>query len=261
MAPQAELTPLRYPPKTAWWKSCFEDAERRQHVQHVRARVDGMASILELEPRSRVLDLGCGLGQETLELARRGHRVLGADLSEACLREGRAGIKDTGLFCHFMKADMRNIPYSSEFDAVVMRHPSFGRPLRERDDLKGLESVRKALKPEGRLLMKLVNRDWVMRELPLVPAEHGIRFDFETGRLSSRESRESFRLYTLTEILRLVSEAGLAFDRAWGRFDGTPYGLDAFHMIVLAHRPVDAERPRDEDDDLPRALKIKGRGR
>ncbi|MBI4349290.1 MAG: class I SAM-dependent methyltransferase [Elusimicrobia bacterium] len=262
------MSTVALPPKTAWWKACFEDATRRQQPQHVRSRVDGMTSLLALEPRSRILDLCCGLGQEALEFARRGHRVMGLDSTEEALREGRTAAKGTSLFSHFVKGDMRNIPYSGEFDAIVVRHPAFGHFARERDDLRSLQNIRKALKPGGRLLMKLVNRDWVIRHLSPNGHEHGLTFDFATGRLEGYRTRAdsraptSFRLYALTELLRLLEEAELAPKRVSGRFDGTPYDLHSFHMIVLAERGKDAPKPpRDEDDGLPRALKIKGRGR
>lgn len=257
------MSTLALPPKTAWWKACFDDSTRRQQPQHVRARVDRMISLLALEPRSRILDLCCGLGQETQELAGRGHRVLGFDASEEALREARMAIKGSSLFCHFIKGDMRNIPYTGEFDAVIVRHPSFGHFPRERDEQRALEGIRKALKPNGRLLLKLVNRDWVIRRLSSNGVEHGLSFDFATGRLEgNRRQPASFRLYALTELLRMLEAAQLAPKKVCGRFDGAPFGLDAFHMIVLAERARDVARAeRRADDGLLRAIKIKGRGR
>ncbi|MCX5789653.1 MAG: class I SAM-dependent methyltransferase [Elusimicrobia bacterium] len=261
-----ELAPAQLSPKTAWWRSCFEEGTLRHESRHVRSRVEAMAEILQLEPRSRLLDLGCGLGQETEEFARRGHRVLGADETEEGLREARAATKGTSLFCHFVKVDPRNIPYTGEFDAVLVRNPSFGHFPRERDDLRCLEGIRKSLKPNGRLLMKLVNRDWVIRHLPAAPLEPGLRFDFASGRLersrASTRGPASLRLYSLTELLRLLDAAGLALRRVWGRLDGTPYGLDTFHMVVLAERPREVPRAKDDGEEgLARALKVKGRGR
>lgn len=266
---RADLSAEPAPPKTSWWKACFEDAARHQQPQHVKARVDGMARLLDLEPRSRILDLCCGLGQESVELAGRGHRVLGVDLTEDALRAARGASKGTGLFCHFLKADMRNIPYTGEFDAVLLRHPSFGHYPRERDDLRALEGIRKALKPGGRLLMKLINREWVIRRLSHSGHEHGLTFDFASGRLEGYRPRgeirapSSLRLYALTELLRLLNAAGLTAKLVSGRLDGSPYDLEAFHMIVLAERLKDAPEKagRREDDGLERALKIKGRGR
>ena len=160
---------------------------------------------------------------------------------------------------------MRNIPYSGEFDAVVVRHPAIGRFPRERDDLRSLEGIRKALKPNGRLLMKLVNREWVIRHLPLAGAEAGLSFDFTTGRLErsgalGAQGPTSIRLYSLTEVLRLLDAAGLSVQHAWGRLDRTPYSLDTFHMVILAQRPRDVPPPKSDDEGLESALKIKGRG-
>jgi len=179
------------------------------------------------------------------------------------LREARGGLKGTSLFCHFIKGDMRNIPYTGELDAVILRHPSFGHFPKERDDQRALEGIRKALKPSGKVLFKLVNRDWVIRHLAANGHEHGLSFDFATGRLEgNRRNPTSFRLYALTELLRMLEAAGLTPKKICGRFDGSPFALDSFHMIVLAERTKDAPRPsRDEDDGLQRALKIKGRGR
>lgn len=266
MNTRADFAAAVHPPKTAWWRACFEDASRRQQPHHVRGRVEDVCRLLKLEPRSRILDLCCGLGQETLEFARAGHRVLGIDSGEDFFREARSEAKASGLFCHFLKSDMRNIPYSAEFDTVLVRHPYFGHFVKERDDFRTLEGIRKALKPHGRVLLKLVNRDWVMRHLSITGHEHGLSFDFATGRLEGyrggREGRvpPSFRLYALTEVLRLIASAGLETQQVMGRFDGSAYGLDSFHLIVVAARPKDQPKPRaDDEEGLVRALKIKGR--
>lgn len=255
------------PPKTAWWRACFEDANRKQQPPHVRQRVEDVGRLLKLENRSRILDLWCGLGQETLEFGRAGHRVLGIDAVEDVFREARAEAKASGLFCHFLKSDLRNVAYTAEFDAVLVRHPHFGQSQKERDDLRTLETIHKALKPNGRLLLKLVNRDWIVRHFALSGHEHGLSFDLATGRLEGYRGPQGcrapggFRLYALTEALRLVSAAGLETQQVLGRFDGAPYGLDCFHMIVIAQKPKETPRPRYDDEGLVRALKIKGRGR
>jgi hypothetical protein len=46
----------------------------------------------------------------------------------------------------------------------------------------------------------------------------------------------SLRLYTLTEIARLLARRGLAVERVLGGFGGEPYGLETPRMIVLARR-------------------------
>ena len=221
------------------------------------AQIDGVERILSLEPRSRVQHLFCGRGLQTLELARRGYRVLGLDIEQASFAEARqTGLRER-LNVHFMKADPRQVAYRSEYDAVVCLSSTFGRFSNERDDLKTLEAARKGLKAGGKLLLDLPNKERLMREFEFsAPGE--AHFDFETGRLAAESG--SLRVYVLTELKRLIAQAGLSYLRSWGSFDGSGYGMDSPRMIVLAERPVETPRPPlREEGSLVSAIHIKGR--
>jgi SAM-dependent methyltransferase len=265
----------------SWWRMHLEDDPRRPHSQ-VKTQIDGVERFMRLEPRSRVLDLGCGSGRRTIELARRGHRVLGVDPDERALAVARASAKGERLHTHFMKADVRAIPYRAEIDAVVSLDGAFGQLPNDRDDLRCLEAARKALKPRGLLLIDTLNKEWLMRHFEPNYWEQGeegkgavvldqISFDFERGRLDNRRvivdaagkrtpSFVSIRVYALTELKAQLERAGLVYRQCWGGFDGSAYAMDSPRVIVLAERPADrAARPVDPDDDLPTAIRIKGR--
>ena len=203
-----------------------------------------------------MLDLACGAGRQTLEMARRGYRVFGLDTLDASVTEARSAGRSEKLNVHFMKGDIRQIRYRSEFDAVINLFASFGRFADERDDIKTLESVRKALKPGGKLLMDLVNKEWLMRHFDpkfWERQDNGrgavvldqLSFNFETGHLLDNRtivrkdghrssSSVSFRVYTMTEIKRIVASAGLVYRQCWGGFDGSAYGMDSPRMIIMA---------------------------
>ncbi|MFI5362291.1 MAG: class I SAM-dependent methyltransferase [Elusimicrobiota bacterium] len=224
--------------------------------KQAKARIDGVARLLALEPRSRILDVGCGAGRETLELSRRGHRVLGIDPDEAALAQARAAAKGERLNVHFMKADPREISYRGDFDAVVFLDGSFGRLPSDRDDARALDNVRKALKPGAKLLLDVPNRERLIRRLaPNGPPD----FDFEKGRLWDGLA-PSRRVYALAELIGQLERAGLLYCRSWGGFDGAAYGLESPRLLVLAERPRD-ERPARKtfSDGLPTAIRIKGR--
>jgi SAM-dependent methyltransferase len=227
---------------------------------HVKAHVDGLERFLALEPRSRVLDLGCGSGRGTIELARRGHRVLGIDPDESALASGRAAAKGERLNVHFMKADPREISYRADFDAVVCLDGAFGRLPSDRDDLRALDNMRKALKPGAKLILDVPNREWLMRHWE--PNEQ-TSFDFERGRFEDNRppAFPSLRVYALTELIAQTERAGLRYCRSWGGFDGSAYGMDSARLLVLAERPRDEKPARRgvADDGLPTAIRIKGR--
>jgi SAM-dependent methyltransferase len=248
----------------------------------VTEMVEGLERFLALEPRSHVLDLGCGAGRGTLELARRGHRVLGVDADERALAEARAAAKGERLNVHFLKNDPRLIAYRAEFDAVVSLDSAFGRLETDRDDLKCLEAARKGLKPGGKLLLDLLNRERVLRHFE--PNSWGqsqegkgpvtldrVHFDFEKGRLDNHRtivgpkgertpSFTSLRVYALTEVKALLERAGLRYERCWGGYDGSAYGMDSPRLIVLATAGPQAA-PRRRETLPGDAIRIKGRRR
>lgn len=267
----------------SWWRMHLEDPTRRSHSL-VKTQIDGAERFLGLEPRSRVLDLACGSGRRTIELSRRGQRVLGLDPDERALAEARAAAKGEKLNVHFIKADPRQISYRAEFDAVIALDSAFGQLGNDRDDRRCLESVKKALKPGGKLLLDVLNKEWLMRHFEPNYWEQGedgkgavvldqISYDFEKGRLDNRRiivgtdgkrvpSFVSLRVYALTELKTQLEAAGLSYRQSWGGFDGAAYGMDSPRLIVLAEKarekPAAAKR---DDDDLPTAIRIKGRRR
>lgn len=252
------------------WKDYFADDDPLPpSASRARELAEGACRLLELERRSRVLDLGCGDGREAMELSRLGHRVLGVDRSHRVLVAAREAARGKGLNVHFMAAEFDAIPYVSEFDAVVNLHNPIGL-WADKDDLHCLKSVARALKPGGKLLLDLLNREWLVRRIGADASrpEEGLAFDLYSGRLVCREPGEGFplawadglRLYSLTEITELLSQAGLSLSKAWGCLDGSPYGLESLRMVVLARKVATPSRKR-ADDGLPRALRIKGRPR
>lgn len=245
----------------------------------VKAQIDGLERYLRLEPRSRVLDLGCAGGKRTIELARRGHRVLGLEPDAKALDEARSAAAGETLNLHFHKADPRAISYRAEFDAIVLLGGALGRFPSDREAQKCLEAARKALKPTGLLLVDSINREWLMRhfEPNLWEQEAGEKavtlddaeFDFETGRLVNRKtlvgpdgrrtpSLDSRRVYALTELKDLLARAGFDYRQSWGGFDGSAYGLDSPRLVTLAAPGAPRARVK-ADDGLPKAIRIKGR--
>lgn len=246
-------------------------------------QVDGVERFLNLEHRSRVLDLGCGAGRRTLELARRGHRVLGVDADEKALAHARAAARSERLNVHFMKMDPSELSYRAEFDAIVCLDGAFGKADGDRADLRALECARKGLKPGAKMLIDVINKEWLMRHFEPHSWEHGeegkgavvldqVTFDFEKGRLSDKRTivagdgkrvpaYVSLRVYTLTELIAQVDRAGLVYRQCWGGFDGSAYGMDSPRLIVLVERSREEapKRSRKADDGLPTAIRIKGR--
>lgn len=203
----------------------------------------------------RVLDLCCGFARHTLALRELGVDVYGMDLSADLLRHARELEGAGAVAGRLARADARALPYAAAtFDAVVNLFSSFGY-FGDDGDLRVLDEVARVLRPDGRLVLDLMNPNRVRRGLvPLSRTqrdglvlveertlEDGGRRVVKRVRLEgpSREGRtwtESVRMYELAEIEGLLGLRGLVVEGVDGGFDGEPAGPDAPRQIVRARR-------------------------
>jgi len=218
--------------------------------------VDFIERTLTLPPCSTILDLCCGQGRHAVSLAERGYAVTGLDLSTSLLAKAEKEAKGRGVPLHLVYSDMRRIPFTGEFDAVINVFTAFGYLESDAEDQKVLRQVAKTLKPGGKFLIDIGNREYVIRNYrpqEWTAHEDGTvdlrerRFDFLTGRNhetiiivkpdgSRREQRIQVRMYTLAEMTAMLAKAGLSLEATYGGFQGEEYGLDSRRMILLARK-------------------------
>lgn len=113
---------------------------------------------LEIEPGSRIVDVGCGWGDTAIQLAQKtgpdGY-VLGLDCVDQFLDKGRADAAAAGLtHIEFLAADVERYPFEPEFDLCFSR---FGMMFFQ-NPVAAMRNVRTALKPGGELMF-IVWRD------------------------------------------------------------------------------------------------------
>jgi trans-aconitate 2-methyltransferase len=126
------------------------DYSRQAGLQRAMAGED--LALLDLEGSERVLDVGCGDGRVTAAVAARVPRgsVLGVDPSRDMVAYASAQFAGTNL--RFEVGDARRLPYRAEFDFAVSFNALHWVPEQEA----ALRSIRAALRPDGRALLRLV---------------------------------------------------------------------------------------------------------
>ena len=119
----------------------------------LRRLLSRMESHLDAARGRRVLDLGCGRGERSVDLLGRGARVDGIDISPVYVAQAEAAAQEAGhdpsQFA-FVAGDAHHLPYDDEtFDLVVgdgiLHHLDLDAALRE---------VHRVLAPGGRALFR-----------------------------------------------------------------------------------------------------------
>jgi D-alanine-D-alanine ligase len=152
-----------------WWQRIFNSMYLKTdaHVVEDKAitsfEIDMFTQILELDEDMAILDLACGQGRHTLELARRGFkRLYGMDRSHYLIRKAKQACMNDNLQVNFKEGDARKLPYQTDFfDVVMILGNSFGYFESVEDDLKILKEVSRVLKPYGLFLIDVADGNYL----------------------------------------------------------------------------------------------------
>jgi 2-polyprenyl-3-methyl-5-hydroxy-6-metoxy-1,4-benzoquinol methylase len=243
--------------KTNWYEDFFHGVANdlwRKCVSPEQTRVE--ADFLEktLGSKKRLLDVPCGNGRHTLELARRGCRVTGVDLSAEFVQEAKAGAAAAGVDAEFVRCDMKQLSWKSEFDGAFCFGNSFGY-LIHADMTAFVAGVARALKPGGRfvidtgavaeaILPALKEREWYQIDDIIFAIENRYLADVscletkgtfvQNGKLESRTWWHW--VYTVGELRRMLEGAGLAVTDLYSSTDQQPFKLGDQRLIVVAEK-------------------------
>jgi SAM-dependent methyltransferase len=230
-------------------------------VEQTQAEVDFLWEILQLNGSERVLDLACGFGRHSLELARRGCRVVGVDITADYVAEARRRARENSLDAEFVCADLRELRYQDDFDVVLnLADGAIGYLETEQENLKIFDRVAAALKPGGKHVMDVGNGGYAVRHFPARhwelgkvalsladfewDAQRSLMFygglEFKYGEVIQRPLEihcDPIRLYNLQELSDIFRERGMEICGAFGNFNPTlPASDDIFQIQVLSQK-------------------------
>lgn len=222
-------------------------------AERTESQVDFLEQKLGMRPPMSVLDLGCGHGRHSSELAARGYSVTGVDRTAGFIELARRDAERRGVSATYEVADMRELDREEDVDRVICLFDVFGL-LRDEENIDVLRRIYRALKPGGGFCLDVRNRDWMIRALlpvtilqkgqDVMVDRHG--FDPISGRLVDhrlivrggqvKNAPFSVRLYTFTEIRSLLEAVGFHLTEAFGAWDGSPIALQQNRMVIFAEK-------------------------
>ncbi|MBN1598086.1 MAG: methyltransferase domain-containing protein [Bacteroidales bacterium] len=154
-----------------WWRRIFNsmylktDADVVEDKGITNFELDMFTDMLNLSEESYILDLACGQGRHSLELARRGFKnIYGLDRSHYLINKAKQININEGLSVNFKEGDARKLPYATDkFDVVMILGNSFGYFESIDDDIKILKEVLRVLKPHGRFLLDVADGKYLAK--------------------------------------------------------------------------------------------------
>ncbi len=245
----------------AHWTDTFFTGywDRMQKAPYLRAEAAEQAAVmrrlLRLRKGSRVADVPCGDGRIALELARLGCRVTGVDRCEASVRRARRRFKRASLPGTIRLGDMRALALPCEFDALINWWGSFGY-FDDETNLEVLRGFAAVVVPGGRVLVDQVNRERVLRQFRgkyVSVDQYRVRVAIRnrwnsegqrvegTWTLGTGPERQrvtsSIRLYTPSQMKRLMDAAGLDVEGVYDGITGEPLGRWSRRMVTVGRKP------------------------
>jgi SAM-dependent methyltransferase len=243
-----------------WFEEVFDEDYLRtlpfMRPDQTLREVEFITEALKLSPGQEVLDVACGYGRHAIELVQRGISVTGLDLSLPLLIRAADESQRRSLSVNFVHADMREMAFERQFDGAYSMLTSFGY-FDEETNLRVAERIGRALKPGARFLLDIVNRDYVVSDLPVRVWWEGtgcvvleeVDFNFHTSRILTHrsivfedgrqiEQEISVRAYSLHEIGRLLRQAGFrVIDVSGGlAMRGQFFGSSSRSLLVVAEK-------------------------
>jgi len=241
------------------WDEMFDEIYLTTYALSLRERdssaeAEAAARLAGVEPSAHILDVPTGFGRHALPLAKLGFHVTGVDRSGVQLSEARR-IAGEVEWPKWIQADFRELPFPDEsFDAVLCLFTSIGYRGEEGDRGAFGEFLR-VLRPGAALVIEALHRDRLMtifQERSWDPLEDDAvlleerRFDYVTGEIETDHTLLSvgerrgvtfgLRVYTATELVKLLAEVGFVEIDCFGDFEGGPLSRET-RLVVRARKP------------------------
>lgn len=277
---------------TEWWRTLFNsiylktDADVVENDANTVREIDLLVRAAGLEPNDKILDLCCGQGRHSIELARRGFRnVTGVDRSRYLVRLARKRARTLGLELNFHEGDARRfrLPEAS-FQCVALMGNSFGYFDREEDDIAVLEAVKRVLKSGGTVALDLTDGQWMRdhfekRSWEWIDENHFVcrerSLTADKSRLVSREVvvhaergviADQFyaeRLYSREQIHALLGSVGYTHIRDHGSLTaesdrGQDLGMMSNRIFTTAQAPKKPTNNRKRGPMFPKVTVLLG---
>lgn len=245
--------------KADWYQYGWTlDIKNQSWVEDTENQVDFIIKTLGLRGGERILDLACGYGRHSLSLAQRGFSVVGVDITESYIDDARKNARQKRLDAEFVRADIRDLSFRNEFDAVLnLADGAIGYLESDEENLKIFDVIAAALKPGGKHLMDVCNAEHAERFFPKTNWEIGetalalAQFDWDSqtrrmllstydipygipAKKPELPAGDPTRLYCVDELQRILAQRGMKMIQTFSDYFGRPASSKELQLIAYS---------------------------
>jgi SAM-dependent methyltransferase len=236
------------------WKKMQPVIFDKERIAIAAKEVEEILSMVKVRAGAPVMDLCCGIGRHSLELARRGYRVTAVDRTRSYINQARKQAAKERLRIEFVQEDMRRFRRPEGFDCIINLYTSFGYFENQRDDQRVLANVNRSLRKGGMFVLEMMSkeilarifreRDWEEHDGVILLAERKVCDNW--SRINNRwiviakkdryEFEFTHRIYSAVELCGLFKSAGFRSVKVSGDFSGSPYDHKAQRLVITGRK-------------------------
>jgi len=242
-----------------WWQNFFHgialDLWRAAVTpEQTKAEADFIIQQLRVPDGAKLLDVPCGNGRLSLELAARGYQLTGVDFASEFIAEAKVKSAAQGLLVHWQERDMRDLPWQEEFAGAFCFGNSFGY-LGDQENEDFLKAVASSLQDGARFILDAPataecslptfseHRSFDVGDITLKVDN---RYDHEQSRMLTdyhfiRDGQDdcrpgSQRIYTYRELANLCRKYGLNVEASYSSLSADPFHLGAHRLLMVCKK-------------------------
>lgn len=236
-----------------WFSSkLYLELYKHRNEDDARNLINLIERTLPLKKGDKVLDVCCGEGRHSIELARRGFNVTGFDLSKFLISEAKKHFKalpEQHIKANFLNKDMRKFDFKKSFDTVVNLFTSFGYFDNDEENFRVIKNVSLSLKKGGYFVFDFINGNCLRKNI--VPFDkkmfqgkeftqkRRIEGDFVIKEISIKSGskkvsyEEVLKLYDINVLKKAFEKNSLKVFASYGDYYGNKYNKEKSQRLIL----------------------------
>jgi SAM-dependent methyltransferase len=227
---------------TPYYHILYQDRDQSEAAKVI----EQLKNKLNMQPKAKVLDLGCGRGRHSLYMFFLGYDVTGIDIAEQNIEYAKKFEDD---LLHFYKHDMRKPFRSNYYDYVFNLFSSFGYFNTEKEHFDSIKYAALALKKDGILVIDFLNSEKIRKNYIKSETKMIDGIDFSINRFlddkritktitftqegKTYDYSESVRLYTLEDFKNFFEKAGLKLLEVKGDYNMKNFKSETSPRLIM----------------------------